>query len=115
MTPQQHQRVKALFTAASRLEPGAPRVALLDQQCPDDAEVRAEVVALLSADDDPIGSLKTPALGVNIGKTLGAALRAMGPTEMPTRLGVSGQISRSTGSARRSRGGGGAAQHTDRI
>ncbi len=86
MTPEQHQRVKALFTAASRLEPGTARAALLDEQC-DDAEVRAEVEALLSADEDPIHSLKTPALGVNIGKTLGAALRSLGPTEMPTRLG----------------------------
>jgi len=46
-------QVQAVFAAAVECEDPAARVALLDRQCGNDAELRARVEALLKAHDDP--------------------------------------------------------------
>jgi len=54
MTPERWERVQALFLDASEQEPDA-QAGYLEGACPDDAELRAEVLALLAADRDSGG------------------------------------------------------------
>ncbi len=49
MTPEQHQRMRAIFEEACQLDEHG-RVAFLDQACADDPEIRSEVDRLLAAD-----------------------------------------------------------------
>ncbi len=51
MTPARWARVTAIFDGARALAP-ADRAAFVERACPDDLEIRAEVLALLAADRD---------------------------------------------------------------
>jgi len=95
MTPEQFQRVEKLFHAAREL-PNSERAAYLDQACPDDAEVRAKVEAMLSQvdRDEPLETLKVevgrvlePVKGVLEELSLGAQV---GPYRVIEQLGEGG-------------------------
>ncbi|MGK0219990.1 MAG: serine/threonine protein kinase/WD40 repeat protein [Planctomycetota bacterium] len=87
MTPQQFERVEAVFSKACSL-PSGEREAFLDQQCADDALVRAEVAAMLVADDSGADELlcEGPALpgAVTLVDGVGAESRSRA---IPARIG----------------------------
>jgi tetratricopeptide (TPR) repeat protein/predicted Ser/Thr protein kinase len=60
--PDRHQRVCELFLAVSRASAGE-RAALLDRECGDDPEIRAEVESLLSHHDSESSPIDTPVFG----------------------------------------------------
>ena len=61
MDPQRYQRLKQLFEAVCGLAP-AEREAYLARECPDDAELRAEVLELIAADEAGAGDALDRAL-----------------------------------------------------
>ncbi|MFN0132970.1 MAG: serine/threonine protein kinase [Phycisphaerales bacterium] len=62
MTPEQFQRVQKILPKARALDDAA-RAGFLDQQCPDDAEIRAEIESLLKSEPPASKFLDEPALG----------------------------------------------------
>jgi len=60
LTPERYRRIKRAFVEACRLEP-AQRAAYLDEACAGDAELRAEVEALLEHDEKSL-PVKAPPL-----------------------------------------------------
>jgi WD40 repeat protein/serine/threonine protein kinase len=84
MTPESHQQVKSIFAEACGLEHGR-RTAYLNQVCAQNADLRAEVEALLGHDDRPLDSLRTPVLGAALTRTMARGLS--GPVPVPERIG----------------------------
>src|SRR5262249_11946864 len=72
MTPERWRRVQEVFAAATEREPGS-RTAFLEQSCPDDPELRAEVESLISSlGAASSGFLESPAV---------APVPALSPTQ----------------------------------
>jgi hypothetical protein len=96
MTPERWQRLKPLFFEALDRPPGE-RAAFLDEVCAEDAELRAELEALLEAEDDAPAILAatpedfaamvgTAGAGTYLGRTIGPyrILREIGQGGMGT-------------------------------
>lgn len=60
MTPERWQLIKDLFASALDVDE-LTRADWLDSQCQGDASLRAEVESLLTAHQEPLGMLDTPA------------------------------------------------------
>src|SRR5260221_10570351 len=67
MTPERWQRVENLFQAARHHPSADERVTFLDGACAGDAELRAEVEALLAAEDSAGSFINIPAMKIAAG------------------------------------------------
>ncbi|UCG16335.1 MAG: tetratricopeptide repeat protein, partial [Phycisphaerales bacterium] len=88
MNPQRYQQIYDLFTRLRELSLEA-RKSILDRACADDAELRREVEAMLSADAHPLRLESWPGLDVREGLQDETAtdLTAATPPQMPKHVG----------------------------
>jgi tetratricopeptide (TPR) repeat protein len=86
VTPEDFERVRTLFLAARKLD-AAERAEFLDRTCAAEADVRAEVEALLAQEDDSDHLLRVPSRVPGVRSGLEQVLQANEPEPVPDRIG----------------------------